>query len=544
MSDKKAIILAAASLGFFRSKDAEKQAVILEELAALEEYENVSRETLGEVLEAEILRRHVVYQQRAARKVTKDLAEAEKPLTGGTDSATDHVNSLPPGKYLLTMAQNNTDVDKVFLNALQNYAKHNDCRILVGKVTYNKNGFQQSQEATDGIYYDPLIAAYTVEGQVSLGGQVDFIGQANVMPTAKNPLSGFEGITAVGVGVVIPSSKIALKCTAALAGGNGKILFGTGAITKRNYIVRKAGAVAATEHNIGALFIDTTVTPYIARQLEMMPGSTGFYDENMLYDGSVIDILHNQYPIALQFGDIHAEKMLHENMQKMIDLIRHYRPGNIVIHDLMDFSSRNHHNVKDCAFMFKQHVQQNTVKDDIGAVAQVLENLGFGTDAVFHIVESNHDLAINTWLKNADFKEDPTNAVVYLKCMTALYEHIESGISTDFNMLKYALQNIAGIDSLVDIIYHGTDESVIIAGIEMGCHGHTGTNGSRGSPAQFRALGIPMNTGHTHTPSILGGCYTAGVSATLEMGYNIGASSWKLAHILTYPNGQRQVIFM
>jgi hypothetical protein len=53
-----------------------------------------------------------------------------------------------------------------------------------------------------------------------------------------------------------------------------------------------------------------------------------------------------------------------------------------------------------------------------------------------------------------------------------------------------------------------------------------------------------MNTGHTHTPSILGACYTAGVAGSLEMGYNIGASSWRLANILTWPNGQRQIIFM
>ena len=51
-----------------------------------------------------------------------------------------------------------------------------------------------------------------------------------------------------------------------------------------------------------------------------------------------------------------------------------------------------------------------------------------------------------------------------------------------------------------------------------------------------------MNTGHTHTPSIYGGVYTAGVAGSLDMGYNVGASSWTQTHLITYANGQRTLI--
>ena len=80
-----------------------------------------------------------------------------------------------------------------------------------------------------------------------------------------------------------------------------------------------------------------------------------------------------------------------------------------------------------------------------------------------------------------------------------------------------------------------------IAGIECGSHGHNGINGARGNPKGFRKLG-KMNTGHTHTPSIYGGVYTAGVAGSLDMGYNIGASSWSQTHLITYENGQRTLI--
>lgn len=534
---KNEVILSAQVLGYFRAKKPEKREAILQEMAELENFEGVD---VAQVLQAEQTRRETLAKTRAARQLERVDSEACKPLTGGTDTATAHVQAMPPGKYVLTCAQNNTDVDPLFWETLQNYCKHNGAVLLVAKITYNLNGFQNGEQP--GTYYASELQPFLVEGQINLGG-VDFVAQANVLPTAKNPLSGFESITGVGTHAVIPATKIALKCTTSLKGGQGKILFSTGTVTKRNYILRKAGAVAATEHNIGALFVDTSSGGFTARQLERMPDSEGFFDLGYYYGPWGWIEPEPSKPAALQFGDIHAEKMAPENMQKMLDLVAFYLPENLILHDVLDFSSRNHHNIKDCAFMFAQQVAGNTVRGDIEKVAHVLDMLA-DTGAALHVIESNHDLAINTWLKNTDFKLDPANATVYLQCMAALYAHIKSGQAGGFNMLAYAYTSI-GLGQHADkITFHDTDESVIMAGVEMGCHGHTGTNGSRGSPQQFRALGVPINTGHTHTPSILGACYTAGVAATLDMGYNVGASSWRLANILTWPNGQRQIIFM
>lgn len=540
---KKEVILNAQVLGYFRAKSEDKRELILGELMELEEFADYALESVREILQAEILRRHIAYENRAKKALDKAEADAAKPLTGGASSATEHVANFGPGNYVLTVAQNNTDVNPVFFGALKTFCERNNAQLLIAKMTYNKNGFQVDQSATDGVYYAPEVLPYLVEGQIDLGGKIHFCAQSNVLPTAKNPLSGFESITTVGVSAVIPASKIALKCTAALKGGKNKVLFATGAVTLRNYIMRKAGAVAATEHNIGALYVQVSETgDYIARQLELMEGSAGFYDDCKFYTDLLVS---DAKPTALQFGDIHAEKMIEENLQKMQALIDYYQPDNLILHDLMDFSSRNHHNIKDCAFMFAQEVNKNTVRKDIFAVAQIVDSL-YRDYLQIHVIESNHDLAINTWLKTTDFKLDPTNAVLYLKCMAALYEHIEKTGNSDFNMLEFVYREFG--DGKLDtpaIIFHDSNESVIIAGVEVGCHGHHGANGSRGSPAQFRALGIPLNTGHTHTPSILGGCYTAGVAGSLYMGYNEqGASSWALANILTWPNGQRQIIFM
>lgn len=542
-------ILALQSIGYFQAKSQAKKDTILGEFMASPEYtellQNFPTLVIFDIIAEETERRHQEYLKRVKRAALKAQTDAEKPLTKGADTTHEHVTRMPPGKYVLTVAQNNTDVDMVMLGALEHYCAENAATLLVARCTYNVNGFQQPIEG-EGIYYSPAITNYMVQGQIDLGG-LHFCSNANVLPTAKNPLSGFASITPAGIDIVIPSVKISLQCTAALKGGRAKRMFSTGAITKINYMARKAGAVAETEHCIGALFVDTTVSPPIARQLEKMPDSFWFYDEGNLYHAS--GVAPKQYPAVLQLGDIHAEKMEPENLEKIKQIIEKYAPENLMVHDVMDFSSRNHHNVRDCVFMFDQQVKGNTVRQDVKAVTQVLDALAHTLmaqdwGAKLHVIESNHDLAINTWLKNTDFKLDPVNATVYLQCMLELYKHVERGQGTNFNMLEYVYTNI-GEGRMIDAIeFHEVDESLEIAGIEHGCHGHIGANGSKGSPQQFRALGVKMNTGHTHTPSIHGGCYTAGVSGSLEMGYNTGPSSWQLAHVLTWPNGQRQIIFM
>ena len=86
----------------------------------------------------------------------------------------------------------------------------------------------------------------------------------------------------------------------------------------------------------------------------------------------------------------------------------------------------------------------------------------------------------------------------------------------------------------------------MLAGVEMGNHGHSGANGAKGGGARgFAKLGVRTNTGHTHTPGIANGlAYVAGIAAgNIDFGYNIGPSSWRMASICTWGNGARQIIF-
>lgn len=536
------IIVFFSGESFFRLKTVERQRERFDSLkeAFQAEFDEPATDEIFDALLAYQANKIAEKKEKERRKLEK---QAAKPVFGGYDTSVGHVSKFDKGRYVLTSAQNNTAVDPIAFAALQSYCEANNARLLIAKLTYNKSGYQQPGVDCEELWYASEVKPYLVEGQIDLGG-FHFIADANVIPTARNPISGFEGITPAGIHAIIPASKIGMKVSAALKGAKTKILTSTGTITKRNYILRKAGTVASIEHNIGAVFIDTETGAI--RHLEIMEGESGFFDIDRVYYSAKAPKLDVEAVEALQFGDVHAEKLELENLDRAIDMVRNLQPHNIILHDALDFSSRNHHNIKDPVFMHVQHVKGNTVKGDLETLARVLDAFASAAEdvgGIVHIIESNHDLAINTWLKNADFKLDPTNALVYLDCMKAIYAHNESNSGKPFNMLRYAYEEHGGGEYAFDINFHETDESVIIAGVEMGNHGHNGVNGSRGSPVQFRALGIAMNTGHTHAPSIWGRVYTAGVLGSLDMGYNVGASSWAYADIVTYTNGQRQIIF-
>jgi hypothetical protein len=480
-------------------------------------------------------------QEREAAKIAREAEKAAKlaamPVSGGVDCATAHIETRPAGLYVLTSAQNNTDVDPYFLASLKRYCEQHDATLLIAVTPYNQNAYRKLEDEEQNIWFDPAIRDYLVDTQVDLGG-MHFVGNANVIPTSKWPTSGFESASPAGVDVIVPASVIELRVGAALKGASTKRIAGTGSVTKRNYIPRKAGSIAGYRHCFAAVVVDTR--DGTLRHLQQVEGAQGFYDLDGFYSPHGFKPLVSGDLAAIQPGDIHAEKMEGENLDNLIDMIETYNPDHVILHDVLDFSSRNHHNVKDPLFLHSQFVKGNTVLGDLEAVSSVLDTIA-GAARRVHIVESNHDLAVETWIKTADWKADPINAQVYLDIANAAVTAQADGVS--LNMLEYAYNEIGGGNYDHKIDFHTTDESLMIAGVEMGNHGHNGANGARGNPKGFASLGVAINTGHTHSPSIYWPCFTAGVTASLEMGYNMGASSWAVAHTFTYENGQRQIVF-
>lgn len=463
-----------------------------------------------------------------------DETELKKALlSGGSESPkSKNIKKLSGGCFVFTSAQNNTDVHSPFLAALKNYCSRNKAQLVIGQFVYNKNGFQNGVLDSEDIYYDPAIVPYCMPGQLRVAPGLVWCA-LNILPTAKYPLSGLEQYTGAD-SCIVPHAKIALESVATAKHLPAKMMYSTGCVTLHNYIAKKTGQLAESSHCYGALIVENDGENWYARQVQT--DETGsFQDLLTVYhpDGTVTDGTIT----AINWGDIHAEKSDPDILETCYQLARELKPEYQIFHDLFDMESRNHHNRNNPHFLYRTFYNEQSVEKDLEKTSKVLADFGNafqGSELI--VVESNHDLALERWLSDPvyDFRKDPVNAQCYLNLQSWIYS--ESNGNTD-GLLEHALDY-----PYPDATFLKTDDSFILHGIEFGFHGHNGANGSRGNPKQFQKLNMPMNTGHTHTASIHGNVYTAGVTGSLDMGYNVGPSSWSHSHILTYGTGFRTIV--
>jgi len=480
------------------------------------------------------------YNIEAIHESLAAIQDDNKPVSAGA-MRVNVPDTLHGSRFVFTSAQNNTDVHTRFLKSLESYCDINNAQLLIGKFVYNKNGFQNGVMDDNEIYYDNKLNKYFNTEKINVCEGLTWCGDLNILPTAKNPLTGFETYTGKNWGIV-PHAKIALESIATSKNIESKLMYSTGTVTKHNYIMKKAGQIAQHAHCYGAVVVDIDKDGlFFIRQIQT--DETGIFQdlETVYYPNGSLDTGKIE---AINWGDIHAEKSDYNVLRSCVDMLHVLKPKIQLFHDTFDMTARNHHNRKSGHFIAKMHFSGgDSVSEDIKEASKVLNMFNLKNSNMV-LVESNHDLALESWLNanDYDFRTDPVNSLVYLELQTAIYKSLEN--EDNINILEFALKNIGKLKNVKNYTFLTTDDSYIIKGIECGIHGHIGANGSRGNPNQFQRLNMPLNTGHTHSCSIKGNVYTAGVTGSLDMGYNQGASSWSHSHILTYPNGFRTIITM
>ena len=463
-----------------------------------------------------------------------------KPIKGGRKKSADEFRERLKGtKFILTVAQNNTKLHEELWATLSRMAKKRKAKLIVGKLSYNKNGWQKVTVESDGVWYDPRILPHVIDEQVKLADDLVFCGELDILPTAVYPLNGFDNYTGPN-SAIIPHTKMQMVSLATMKSLPAKLLYTTGAVTLRNYIQRRTGQIAEYHHVHGALWVEVDEAgKWFVRQLNAD-------DNGIIYDLDRVWGPTWDKPIAefgrpnINLGDVHIEKHDSVQMDGALQMMLALNPENVFIHDLLDMKSRNHHNLKDPHFLVKE--LGHAVQDDVKMAAKWLQSMtaAFPTTK-FYVIRSNHDEAFARWVRDGSGFPDPVNLEYWHKLNYMSMFAIRQG--QDFDIFKGALIEEEGrLASNPNVVFVQEDESVLINGIEYGMHGHLGPNGACGNPKGFRQLGRRANTGHTHSAGILDGVWTAGVLGSLDMGYNKGPSSWSCSHIITYPNGKRQMV--
>ena len=443
-------------------------------------------------------------------------------------------------KYVFTSAQNNTYVHDKFLKSLLGYCEENSAELVVGTFHYNKKGFQNG--TSEELWFDPKIRDYILDESCVIARDLLWCGELNIIPTAVNPIAGLHNYTNRD-SAIIPHAKLQLESLPTPKHEAARMMYTTGCVTQRNYIEMKSGQKASHHHAFSALVVEIDAEgDWFVRQLSAESSTGCFFDLEYYYTPEGKE--PEPYGVeGINWGDIHASKLdevvADVSWRGQESIMSVLQPEHVFLHDVMDHRNRNHHNIKDPYFRFKMfHNKTESVKGEVEQTASIIAEMSNRATQVV-IVESNHDLALQKWLKEQCYKTDPVNSVFFLEMQLATYQAMERG--EDLPVFEYACKTLD--DRLDSVLFLKTDESYTICGdIECGSHGHNGNNGARGSVRAFQMQGARFNVGHSHSACIKDGVFQAGVSGSLDMGYNIGGSSWSNSHIITYSNGKRAII--
>lgn len=463
---------------------------------------------------------------------------------GYKKSATQYSNK----KYIVTSAQNATPVFKNFLTTLLLYCEENDAELIIIPYRYRNPTSVWSIASKETDWWENSISDYIVDNEYRVAKHLKIMGHIKMQPTATNPLSGFNTVVDME-SAIFGHPRIELSSIASPVDGFPRILTTTGAITLSNYTDSKAGHKGLYHHTYGATVVDVDNDgDFHIRQVKADSKSGSFYDLDKLY--TINGVKYDQQASALVAGDIHAEVAdldIVDTIYRNSDSISaHLKPKNYIIHDLLDFNCRSHHNIRDELGRYRKHIkaEDNNVEEALQIAADFLEYI-HEDDTKMFVVKSNHDEHLDRWLAEADPKLDSENAKFYHYLKYHQYKSIFN--DEEFDTFEFWCKNpdeLVGLSDevLEDVIFLRRDDSLQINNVELSLHGDQGPNGSRGTLRSLSRIGQKLIIGHSHTPGIINGSYQVGTTTPMNLEYTRGPSSWMNTVAILYPDGNITLI--
>ncbi len=470
-------------------------------------------------------------------------------------------------RWLLTAAQNDCQVHAPFWQNLQAYAAHIGAEIVVAKFTYNLAMVRDRATAAAGSDEEHRLArnrkwawagelAPYLTDQTRDCGPLTFFAGMNQLPTASDPLSSLDTHSR-GRWAVFPHAKVRLKTVPSAE--NPPVLMTTGAVTVEDYTDTKAGQKAVFHHVIGATLVEVNADGRVfTRQI------------NASHDGSFQDLCcfvsggratAGQHVEAITFGDIQSPFLdagvamatwgfdTHSwSVTSDTCMVEALKPRYGFAHDLIDFKSISHHDAKAFSERYRTWAQgRDCVVADIRSGADFLHAIDRHYMQVVAI-ESNHDKWLDRWLDDRERGlRDLKNARTWHELNAARLAAIEvqdDEWSTWAHALRSANPHLGSVQFVPEGGSYLICQGARGGAVECGSHGHLGPNGGPSAPRALARAAGKANIGDKHSPEIIDGLYVAGTSSQLRLGYNKGPSSWRHAHIITYPNGKRTLNFL
>jgi hypothetical protein len=442
-----------------------------------------------------------------------------------------------------TAAQNETSVNRKQLASMERYKefltkkKKSKTQIAIIPVRYrNPTSPTEDIKKKKDMWWVDEVEEYLFYNKIDFG-DTQISCDSHVSPTAKMPLTGFEALTNENH-LILGAFRIHFKTQPRTKNTPLRIMATTGAITRKNYSRSKAGDTASIHHSYGFTIIELNEdgTCHIPRNIYVTDEGT-FTD--LCYNVTPEGVTKIKNVEALIWGDIHKEIIdegIYEKTQKLCKILK---PKTHVLHDLLDGARFNPHERKD-VFVLRQKIIKGKflIKDEIDEAIKFPEDLlsKCGGNKVY-VVQSNHDEFLDRHITDMNWKLDLHNSPAYLEY--ALIQQT-TDIEQYGNLFGYLLKEKYK-KKKVEYLRHGAQ--LTIKGFNCAMHGDFGSNGSRGNITQFKRVNFKMIHGHNHSPIIMDGVTSVGLTGNVNQYYSRkGISTHANAHCLIHENGKRQLL--
>lgn len=456
------------------------------------------------------------------------LAQKEEPVSEEYEKAKKKKFNSKKKRFIISSAQNNTEVNLGFLANMEAYAKHINADIHI-VATRHKNPTSLNSSTEENEFWDKRILKYLDANRHDIHKYVSILSDVKVQPTAVTPMTGLQSMTGVN-SCVVGHSRIQMQVLPALPGCKPKLMLTTGTCTKKNYTDSKAGKMAEFHHQFGFVVVEIKDSnTFFARQV-VAEENGDFCDLFFqVKKGKVSKITKSA---GIVFGDVHHGEHDEEAMDASFDMVKRLNPAKIVLHDVLSSKSISHHDQKNPFKLYEKEVNgTNSLKKELEDMSDWVADLQKkNPKREIVVVKSNHDEHTLRYLKEMDWRKDIKNAPEYLKYASIVLEG-----KAPKGIVPYVINQKAPKVKCLD-----RDELYTIKNFIINNHGDKAANGSRGSLAAFAKLNFKCIVAHYHTPGRIAGALAVGTLTKLKLDYNEGPSSWLQSNVIIHENGKAQ----
>ena len=486
--------------------------------------------------------------------------------------------------FLVTSVTAEIPVDREFFDNMRFYASQKNYLILVMPT----NGI------TDGI--DPYIlnkkgvfsltsTTYIINSDIELSPYLR-LWTIPVMPKNENPdasldkpLQGRKNQVQI-----IASPQLRYKGVPTAENKNfTHAIWSTGSISKNLYPFNNPASgrvsnLANNRHQLSFLVVEKTdkksgvfqkgspgmyhIRPVKYYDHKEHGGRAGFTDMGYFYSDGKREKADVH---TIVVGDIHDHSTSQYFLQVVEDAMTKFNIKNIILHDVLDGFSHNHHESKRLVSKLNKYKKgELNIQDEVEGVIQTLNAfLDKFPRLTMFVNDSNHHYWLENLMDDPNAISDMQNREFIIELLSArtegrgrnIYEYLFNSYREDYhkNLMPYELS----IKKQKDSIYISQPERIKVMGkhetflvgpdhnpVHLNFHGHKGGNGARGSPLTHARASDNIVVGDSHSPVILGGYVNVGVAMPKEVPYTEGGySSWQNAFaFINEETGDAQLI--